>query len=332
MEKLYGSAFVAVVVVLLMTACSDTGMAPEAQEERHAASWIAVRGPMGDQLQSRLDGLAAGVAAAAQDATVRDELFLAFQMSRKAEGKVHLHAVAGPGTGLGQRLAARFGLVGGLETAFAGLSPLDFYAGRHEDRVAWRPGAATVAVVAVADPDQRSAIAHFSDGRTQRVSGPGDVRADVLLLIHPTEQTLQSTVECDPATSVEPCPGEGGGGGVSASTSVHRFEVYVGDWWGSAEVEFRGEGFCGSSHLASGTFRKTGVTPGGPHLGGVMISGWSPAQCAGDGRVHVELWETDPISHDYYGTAQWYQNEHGGEKHFIYGALNGWAEVVWTMP
>lgn len=128
--------------------------------------------------------------------------------------------------------------------------------------------------------------------------------------------------------------GGGGGGGAGGDpTDVHSFEVNFGDRWGDAEVEFRGAGFCGASQQASGTFRRTGVVPYVVYAGGTMISGWSPALCGGDGRVDVQLWETDPFDQDdYFGSAQWYQNENGAMKYFIFWNPNGWARVVWTTP
>lgn len=332
MGKLLWTASTAAVLVAVV-ACSDTGMTPDAPQQGLQASWSPFTGSAGVLLQSRLDGLAAGVAEAARDAGVRDELFRAFQASRKPEGKVHLHAVAGAGTATGHRLAARFGPVGGLDRALQDLPSLDFSIGRRQDRVAWRPGAATVAVVAVADPDQRSATAYFSDGRVEVVGGPDDVRADVLFLIHPTEQTLDD--DCDPEIAIIPCEEYGGGYSSGDPTWVDEFEVNFGDWWGSSEVEFRGDGYCGTTLQAWGKARITEVDPYtlyGAYVDYTMIPGWSLALCGGNGKVYVGLYETDPFDDDYYGTALWYQNERGAGRYFVLGDPNGYATVSWTIP
>jgi hypothetical protein len=319
----------ALVVGVVLSACSDgTSLMDPASEQVELGKVAAVMSA-GPSEQLRLDALAGALARAAQDVAVRDELIREFGASHAPEGKVLLHKAARSGSVTGQRLAAHFGPVGGLERALEHLPPLDLYMGRESDRAVWPPVGSTIAVVAVVDPDERTATAFYSNGRVEVVGGPEDVQADVLLLIHPTEQTLED--DCDPETAIIPCDDYGYGYGGGDPTFVDQFEVNFGDWWGSSEVEFRADGYCGTSSQAGDEARITGVEPYTLYDDGwTMIPGWSPALCGGNGRVYVSLYETDPYDEDYYGSAWWYANELGAQKSFVFGDPNGWAKVTWS--
>lgn len=329
-----GVPVVALMVGVMLSACADEASLADPAFDRVDPGQAAAVVSGAESRQARLDALAGAVARATGDVTVRDELFRAFGASQAPEGKVLLHRAARTGTLTGYRLAAHFAPVGGLERALEHLPPLDFYVGRQRDRAALPLVGHTVAVVAVMDPDQRTATAFYSDGRVDVVGGPDEVEADVLLLIHPTEQLLESG--CDPETAIIPCD-EGYGGGYSSGdpTWVDDFEVNFGDWWGDSEVDFRGWGYCGTSLQAWDNYTRYEVQAYTVYDGGTMIPGWSPALCPGNGRVYVELWELDDWlggGDDYFGSAQWYQNERGAQKSFIFYDPNGWATVSWTLP
>jgi hypothetical protein len=281
------------------------------------------------------------VALAAADLGVRTQLFTAFRGSSAPEGKVYLRDAVSANAPLASRLVARFGPVGGLEKAMEGLPPLDFYVARSSDRAAWRPNAGNVAVVAVVSPNQGVGTAFFADGGREIIYDPAEVRADVLIAIHPTERKGLAP-DAGPAvgnrsvTPLEDCEpggddcGGGGGGNPFAITRVGSFEITFTDWIGSAEVEFRAGGYCGSVEQATGTFRKDEVEPRQPYTGGTLISGWAPSMC-GAGEVRVKLYETDPFGiENYYGMAVWHLNENDALKHFIFGEVWANARINWV--
>lgn len=245
--------------VFMLAGCDIPTAGPDtvATEARPSFSLSAQSAEAGDEV-------ARAFALALEDASVRARLRNAFRASPYIEHKLVLQEFVATRDGqfLLRAAAEAAGVSSGhLAGRIAAMPESDFYVPFIEHRVGWR-GTAGVVVgfnVDVGDPTLR---AYDASGNARELDSRDGVPQQIVLIMHPAEpksphgyqggpgETIQDfseptyaitsteTEECDPYTSVETCPDEGGGGGSTLSAQLTRFITFVDDGYGSNEVKF----------------------------------------------------------------------------------------------
>lgn len=214
------------VVLLAIAACeSPNGLQPETSEQRFSLA-------PGQQAQE--DVLVRIVAAALRNPVVRQQVYEDMRNSEVAEGKLHLATYLSGRGGVIAAVAPDFDVrTPNQARAFmAGLPSIELYMPVPEHRRQWTGGEDLVVFAWIGDvgapaavtldgdpfpislaepPDRPVLVLTESESFSPRGSAlPGRTKGSGLVVEQHGVRTMDA---CDPETSIEPCPGEGGGGG-----------------------------------------------------------------------------------------------------------------------
>lgn len=132
------------------------------------------------------------------------------------------------------------------------------------------------------------------------------------------------------AFTLPDCGGGGGGGGGNTETYNDSFTVFFSDGFGSNEVEMRSRGVVNSNYVTSEyVLRRTGINPYvSYYTGAVALPNWYPEQSGWE--VWVELWETDLVGDDYYGTQSWAYGQNDQTFNWVYFFTSyGFGRFFW---